>query len=133
MYRTHDYPVAEAQWRAAPWFGHGPGTWLPANPLNIFDNQYLDAIVELGLIGTLALIVFLTVPAFVALGSRRRSRNQDLRMLAGALAAAGFVAPLASLTFDSLFFPMFANVYALVIGLTGACVRFAAAERSAEP
>jgi O-antigen ligase len=129
LYRTHDYPVAEAQWRAAPWFGHGPGTWLPADPLNVFDNQYLDSIVELGLIGTLALLVFLVVPAFIALGARRRSTNPDLRLLCAALAAAAFVAPLCSLTFDSLFFPMFANVYALIIGLTGACVRFAAAER----
>jgi hypothetical protein len=131
QYRIHDYPVAEAQWRAAPWFGHGPGTWLPANPLNIFDNQFLDSIVELGLVGTLALLVFLIVPAFVALGARRRSTNPDLRLLCAALAAAAFVAPVCSLTFDSLFFPMFANVYALVIGLTGACVRFAAAEQAA--
>jgi hypothetical protein len=77
--------------------------------------------------------VFLIVPPFFALGARRRSRNQDLRMLCAALAAAGFVAPLASLTFDSLFYPMFANLYALVVGLTGACVRFATAERSPEP
>jgi O-antigen ligase len=129
LYRTHDYPVAEAQWRTAPWFGHGPGTWLPADTLNVFDNQFLDSIVELGLVGTLALLVFLIVPAFVALGARKRSANPDLRLLCAALAAAGFVAPLCSLTFDSLFFPMFANVYALLIGLTGACVRFAAAEQ----
>jgi hypothetical protein len=129
MYRTHDYPLAEQLLRSAPWFGHGPGTWLPANPLNIFDNQYLDAAVELGVAGVLALVVFLVVPAIVALGARRRSANPDLRLLCAALAAAGFVAPVCSLTFDSLFFPMFANVYALVIGLTGACARLAAAER----
>jgi hypothetical protein len=35
-----------------------------------------------------------------------------------------------SLTFDSMSFPMFVNVYALVIGLVGACWRLAAAERA---
>jgi hypothetical protein len=129
LWRTHDYPLAEQVWQAAPWFGHGPGTWLPADQLDIFDNQYLDSVVELGLVGVLALIVFLLVPAFVALAARRRCTNPQLRLLCAALAGAGFVAPVCSLTFDSLFFPMFANVYALVIGLTGACARLAAAER----
>ncbi len=129
LYRTHDYPLAEQVWQLAPWLGHGPGTWLPTDELNIFDNQYLDAVVELGLVGVLALIVFLLVPALVALVARRRSTNPELRILCAALAGAGFVAPVCSLTFDSLSFPMFANVYALVIGLAGACWRLAAAER----
>jgi hypothetical protein len=80
-------------------------------------------------VGVLALIVFLLVPAIVALGARRRSTDPELRLLCAALAAAGLVAPVCSLTFDSLSFPMFVNVYALVIGLTGACSRLAAAER----
>jgi O-antigen ligase len=129
LYRTHDYPLAEQVWQSAPWFGHGPGTWLPADQLNIFDNQYLDAVVELGVVGVLALILFLLVPAIVALGARRRSTNPELRLLCAALAGAGLAALVCSFTFDSLSFPMFANVYALVIGLTGACARLAAAER----
>jgi O-antigen ligase len=129
-YRTHDYPLAEQVWQTAPWFGHGPGTWLPADPINIFDNQYLGTAVDSGLIGILALVVFLLVPAFIAIGARRQSTDPDLRMLCAALAAAGFVAPLCSATFDSLSFPMFVNVYALVIGLAGACWRLAAAERA---
>jgi O-antigen ligase len=39
QYRTHDYPVAERLWQAAPWFGQGPGTYIHADSLNIFDNQ----------------------------------------------------------------------------------------------
>jgi hypothetical protein len=128
QYRTHDYPLAEEVWQKAPWFGHGPGTWIPADPLNIFDNQYLNSAVEVGLVGLLALLVFLVVPALIALGARRRSADPQLRLLCGALAAAGFVAPVCSLTFDSLSFPMFVNVYAIVLGLTGACWRLAAAE-----
>jgi hypothetical protein len=129
LYRTHDYPVADALWQAAPWFGHGPGTYLPVDPLNIFDNQWLDTAVELGGVGLLALLVFLFVPALVALAARRAGTNPHLRLLCAALAGAGFAATVCSITFDSLSFPMFVNVYALVIGLIGACSRLALAER----
>jgi O-antigen ligase len=128
-YRTHDYPVAEAAWRQAPWVGHGPGTWIPSDPLNIFDNQYLNSAVELGLVGVLALLVFLIVPGVIALAARRLTADPELRLLCAALASAALVAPVASFTFDSLSFPMFVNVYALVIGLIGACTRLATAEQ----
>jgi hypothetical protein len=133
MYRTHDYPVAEEVWRAAPWFGHGPGSWMPVDSLYIFDNQYLAAAVELGLIGILALFVFVTFPAIVALACRRWTKNEDLRLLCAALGAAALVAPACSMTFDSMAFPMFVNVYALLIGLIGACSRLAAADRQRSP
>ncbi len=128
-YRTHDYPVAEHVWQSAPWLGHGPGSWLPADPLNIFDNQYLTSAVEYGLAGVVALVVFLLIPGLVALAARRCTSDSDLRVLCAALAGAALVAPVASLTFDSMAFPMFANVYALVIGLIGACSRLAPADR----
>lgn len=131
QYRTHDYPVAQQLWQAAPWFGHGPGTYLPADPLDIFDNQYLDAAVELGIIGILALVVFLVIPGIVALSARRRSKDPDLRLLCAALGGAALAAPVSSVTFDSLAFPMFVNVYAIVIGLIGACWRLATREREA--
>jgi hypothetical protein len=130
QYRTHDYPVAEQLWHSAPWFGRGAGTYIPADPLNIFDNQYLSSAVELGLVGVLALLVFLVVPAIVALAARRRSTTPELRLLCAALAGAGLAGALCSFTFDSLSFPMFVNVYALVIGLAGACWRLATAERA---
>jgi hypothetical protein len=127
-FRLHDYPLAEMVWQEAPWFGHGGGTWIPADSLNIFDNQYLNTAVELGGVGVVALIIFLVVPAIAALAARRRSRNSELRLLCAALAGSGLAGTLCSLTFDSLSFPMFVNIYALVIGLVGACCRMAAAE-----
>src|SRR5262249_4521260 len=122
-------PVAEAVWRTAPFFGHGPGSWRPTDDLNIFDNQWLDAVVELGAVGVVVLLLYLVVPALVALAVRRASANPQLRMLCAALAAAGLATPVVSATFDSMAFPLFVNVYAVIIGLTGACVRLVAAER----
>jgi O-antigen ligase len=129
-FRVNDYPLAERVWQEAPWFGHGGGTWMPVDSLNIFDNQFLSTAVELGLVGVVALSVFLVVPAIAALIARRRSASPELRLLCAALAGAGFAAPLCSVTFDSLSFPMFVNVYALVIGLIGACWRLAVAEEA---
>lgn len=128
QYRTHDYPVAEQLWQAAPWFGQGPGTYIPADSLNIFDNQYLASVVEIGLVGVLALLVFLLAPAIVAIAARRLSTNSELRLLCAALAGAAVAATVCSVTFDSMSFPMFVNVYALMIGLIGTCWRLATAE-----
>ena len=86
QYRTHDYPLAEQLWQSAPWFGQGPGTWIPADSLNIFDNQYLTSVVELGLVGVLALPVFLLVPPIVAIVAWRSSTNPELRLVCAALA-----------------------------------------------
>jgi hypothetical protein len=128
QYRTHDYPLAEQLWHHAPLFGQGGGTYIPLDPLNIFDNQYLLTAVELGLFGLIALATFFFVPFVSALVARRRSSEPELRVLCAALAAAGLAGAVCSLTFDSLSFPMFVNVYALVIGLIGACWRLASNE-----
>jgi hypothetical protein len=127
-YRTHDYPVAEQEWQEAPVFGHGPGTWIPAQPIDIFDNEYLNSLVELGLLGVIALLAFVLVPAIVALTARRRSTDPELRLLCAALAGAGFAAAAGSVTFDSMSFPLFVNVYALLVGLAGACWHLARSE-----
>ena len=86
----------------------------------IFDNQYLTTAVELGLVGVAALVFFLLWPAIAALVARKRTADPELRDLAAALAGAALAALVCSATFDSLSFPMFVNVQALVLGLIGA-------------
>jgi hypothetical protein len=130
QYRLHDYPVAEKLWMQAPWFGHGGGTYLPINAIDIFDNQYLTTTIEWGALGVLALCVFLVAPAVAALIARSRTRDPELRLLCAALAGAGLAMAFCSLTFDSLSFPMAANLYALVVGLIGACWRLAMGEQA---
>lgn len=133
MYRTHDYPVAEALWQSKPWFGQGPGTWLPADSIDIFDNEYLDTVVQLGGVGIVALLSFFLSPAIVALIARRRSSDPELRLLCAGLAGAGFSATVSPVTWDAMSFPMFVNVHALMIGLAGACWRLAPARREMIP
>jgi O-antigen ligase len=125
--RLYDYPEVERLVNQAPWLGHGGGTYLPVNPMLILDNQYLKTAIELGLIGVVVLAAYFLVPLISALVARRRSGDPELRLLCAALAGAALAAGVCSLTFDSLSFPMFANVHALVIGLIGACWRLAAA------
>lgn len=132
--RVFDYPEVERLVQQAPWFGHGGGTYLPEYPMYILDNQYLKTAIELGLVGVVALAAYFVVPLISAFVARRHSRDPELRMLCAALAGAALAATVCSLTFDSLSFPMFSNVYALVVGLIGACWRLAVAgERPRQP
>jgi hypothetical protein len=129
--RLYDYPEVERLVHQAPWFGHGGGTYLvPENPNYILDNQYLKTAVELGLVGLVVLIAYFLVPLICALVARRYTSDPELRLLCAALAGAALAAGVCSVTFDSLSFPMFSNVYALVIGLIGASWRLARAARA---
>lgn len=123
--RTDDYPLVEAYVRQRPWFGRGGGTYNAPNPLEILDNQYLKWIIEFGIVGLVVLIVFVFgVPAAAAFYGRRRTESADLRLLQAALGAGVVSAALASATFDSLSFPVFACVYGVLLGCVGAAWRF---------
>jgi O-antigen ligase len=119
-HRLNTYPFVESLIRSAPWFGQGGGSYIAANQALIFDNQYLTEAVELGLVGLVVLIIFNLWPAIAALVARSRTGNQELRDLCAALAGAELAATVCSATFDSLSFPMFVSVQALVLGLIGA-------------
>ncbi len=119
--RLDDYPTVARLVAEHPWFGLGGGTYLPADLLAVLDNQYLKSAIELGLVGTTGLLVYLVVPALTALGARRRSRDPLLRALAGALAGAGLAGAVCAATFDAFSFNMFVGVQALVTGCAGAC------------
>ena len=103
-----------------PWFGSGPGTYLPTNALQIVDNQYLHTAIEMGLVGLSCLVLFLVIPVTASLHLARRAAEPSMRLLCGATAASCSVAVVASGTFDSLSFPVFTIVEAVVVGLAGA-------------
>jgi hypothetical protein len=126
--RVGDYPLVERLVEQAPWLGHGGGTYIADNMIDILDNQYLKTAIEFGLVGVVVMLAYFLVPAFAALIARRHSGDPELRLLLAALAGSAFAGAICSGTFDSLSFPMFTNVQALVIGLIGACWRLARAE-----
>ena len=104
---------------------------MPTTRWDILDNQFLKTAIELGLVGVVALTAFFLVPTISALVARRRSSDPELRLLCAALAGAALAATACSFTFDSLSYPMFTGLYALVIGLIGAAWQLAAAEAPA--
>ncbi|MDI3242031.1 O-antigen ligase family protein [Arthrobacter sp. AL08] len=118
--RTNNYPLVAAMFEERPIFGTGPGNYVPQNAVFILDNQYLNTAVTLGLVGLLAVVLYLLLPGLAAVQAARVARTQSLKCLAGAIAAAGLVAGVCSLGFDSLSFPVFALVYPLFVGLGGA-------------
>jgi O-Antigen ligase len=127
-HRTDNYPYVEHLVSEAPWLGTGGGTYLPANPLHILDNQYLTTAIELGLLGVGALTYFFLAPLVIALKACAKSRDPSLRMLCAALAGAALAGGVCSAFFDSLSFPLFYNVYAIGLGIIGACWRLAKRE-----
>ena len=129
-HRVNDYPYVEQMVRQAPWFGQGGGTYI-VTEVHILDNQYLTSAIELGLVGVAALAFYLVWPAVAAFVARSRTSDARLRDLCAALAGSELAAVLCSGTFDSLSFPMFVNVQALVVGLIGAA--WLLADRESEP
>jgi len=125
--RVDDLPLVERLVSYSPWVGSGGGTYLPANMLEILDNQYLKTTIELGISGLLTLVVcYFGVPVVTALTARKRAIDPVHRALCGALAGSALAAAVCSFLFDSLAFSMFAGVYAIVVGLIGASWRLAA-------
>jgi O-antigen ligase len=122
-YRTDDYPLALRMVADRPWFGSGPGTWIPARPKDNFDNEYLLVAVTMGVIGLIGFLAYLLVPALAALTAARNAQGQELKLLAAAAAAAGLISTVTSGTFDSMSFGVFALLCPFFIGLSGASWR----------
>jgi O-antigen ligase len=118
--RTNNYPRVESMVAQRPWLGAGPGNYQADTAIHILDNEYLNAAVTLGLVGLLAVTIYLLVPGLTAVVAARAAVNPQLKSLAGAVGAGALVAGICSLTFDSLSFPVFALTYPVLVGLAGA-------------
>jgi O-antigen ligase len=120
--RTQDYSIVFDYIERRPWFGRGPGTFLPARYI-VLDNEMLYTLVTIGYVGLIAMaLVFFTAIA----AARRVSRSggdDTTRHLAQALMAPVVAALVVSFTFDSLSFSMFAGVLFFVFGVIGALWR----------
>jgi O-antigen ligase len=117
--RTDDYSVVFELYAEHILLGRGLFTFVPRY-YRILDNQLLMLLIEIGLIGLLAALLFFTVGVFSALTARRRTPGAREKHLAVAIAAgiAGMVS--SHLTFDAWSFPMAAGVSFLLVGMAGA-------------
>ena len=119
--RTNSYPLALESFARTPFFGRGFQTWLPA--YRIFDNQYLDLFVEVGLFGLFAFLALLMTGVLNGMSIRRRAPDPADRSLGIALAAAIASALVSLALFDGFSFPMAASTIFLVLGCIGALRR----------
>ncbi|MFE6646205.1 O-antigen ligase family protein [Nocardioides sp. NPDC057772] len=122
--RTDSYGVAWFFVERNPFFGRGLGTFLPK--YRIFDNQYLQMMVSIGIVGVLLFVAFV-VATFIQLARVYRAcedpKTRDLVIALIGAAAAGF-AGLAF--FDAFAFPMTMGTIFLVLGLGSAVTRLTA-------
>jgi O-antigen ligase len=121
--RLSDYPLVVDLIAARPWFGRGPGT-LPSEYL-LLDNQWLGALITLGLVGTAALAAVFVVAYVLARRTNLWAADAVDRSLGNALAASIAAAFVASFFFDSLAFSTFAVTTFIVVGASGALWRLA--------
>ncbi len=120
--RTGDYDAVVQAVTQRPLFGQGFATYLP-RVYRVIDNQYLMSALETGLVGVLALLVFLLSGWVLARSARRAAADEETRHLAQCLAASMAVALFGFGTFDAFSFPMITNVMFLILGCCGALWR----------
>jgi polysaccharide biosynthesis protein PslJ len=119
--RINDYGPALAHIRQAPWFGHGPGSFIAdSEKNNVLDNQYLLTLIEIGVIGLVVVLVYLLASAFLGRGARHRSNDPATRDLGQAFAAASVAGAVTAYTFDAFSFRMFSGAIPLCLGMAGA-------------
>lgn len=116
--RTSDYGVVFTMVGQNPAFGRGLFTFIPRY-YRTLDNQILDTLLELGIVGLVSTVALFGVAYFCARGVWRRGTTPGTGHVGAALSASilGLLVSLA--TFDAFTFPMAAGVCFLMIGLAG--------------
>ena len=130
-YRTHDYPIATVEIAKNLWLGHGIGTWYAPKHV-IFDNQYLETLVEGGVVGLLALLALFGSALYCSARGRWLISDPDLRDLGLTIFACMLVPLLGSATFDLMDFNTVAGITFVLVGASGAFLRICVAERESE-
>lgn len=116
--RTDSYPLAFEFIGRSPIIGRGFQTFLPS--YRILDNQYLGLLIEVGVVGVLAVLGLFVTAVVTALRARRRLSDPAARSACVSLAAA-VAAPATCLAFvDGFSFPQMSGLTFLSVGLIGA-------------
>ena len=125
--RTGALSMASPYVSQHPWFGRGFGTFFPATYF-FTDDQYLLSLMEIGVVGLLALLALFITGLVTAQKVRRATTDPEMRDLGQSLTATIAVAMVAFGTFDALSFNMAAGLSFLLLGCTGAALRLIRAQ-----
>ena len=121
--RVDSYATAATFIERSPAFGRGLGTFLPS--YRILDNEYLLLLIEIGVVGTLAMLALMVAGITSGLRAARASTGA-LRQRCQGLAAATAGGAVGLAFYDGFSFPMASGVLFLLLGLAGAQYRLAA-------
>lgn len=121
--RTGGFALAGEFIGRSPWFGRGFKTFLPE--YQTLDNQYLGLLIDVGIVGTLAMVAVLVTGIALAVRTRRRTEDPRIRSLAGALGASVTAVAVSLAFFDALSFPMLTGLLFLLLGSIEALARHA--------
>jgi O-antigen ligase/polysaccharide polymerase Wzy-like membrane protein len=127
--RIADVGPGLTRWSSSPLLGHGLGTvastgdslaalpssQTPTVPI-IFDDQYMNSLVSIGLLGLLGVLAFIWGAVTRMVRTSRRTRGPDSALVgACAMAAAGFGAGMA--TFDAFTFVQATLMFFIIAAL----------------
>ncbi|MDQ6738936.1 MAG: O-antigen ligase family protein, partial [Actinomycetota bacterium] len=115
--RTSSYDIALDFIQRSPIVGRGFGTFLPQ--YRIFDNQYLQSLVEIGFLGLAGLLGVVLTAAICAVRGRQKTLDPLTRSMGQALAAAVLSGAVLTAFFDAFSFPMAAGMLFLTAGVCG--------------
>jgi polysaccharide biosynthesis protein PslJ len=116
LHRTGDYAIVSQTFQAHPLFGLGLGA-SPPTEYGYLDNEWLQVIVQGGVIGVLALTVLIGGGIFgitAALRSATSPRERDQAYMLGAMLVA---IAATSTTFDLLNFAQVTRIFFIIFGL----------------
>lgn len=118
--RTNDYDVFFRAFVENPLVGRGYFTWVPTY-FRTLDNQVLVLLLEIGILGTLALLLLVVSAVYGAFQCRRLSGGDARKGHLGlAVAAALCGLSISFFTFDTLAFRQATGVFFLLLGMAGA-------------
>jgi polysaccharide biosynthesis protein PslJ len=118
--RTGSYDVALAVFDRSPLLGRGFGTFQPE--YRILDNQYLQLLIEMGLLGLTLLFVLIAAAAITSAATEKHVGANALRQQLGRALLASITSGAVLLAFfDAFSFPMAVDTFFLILGLCGAC------------
>jgi hypothetical protein len=115
--RSGSYGIAAEFIERSPFVGRGLFTFLPR--YRILDNQYLNLLIEIGVVGLVMFLGLVVAGLWCARAVRLHAVDDVTRQLGQSLVAAIAAGATGLALFDGFSFPMSIGVLFLVLGLAG--------------